>query len=108
LAEVSLFLLPPRIEAVALLLFTFFIGFKLMEAILPSLVSKMAPVASKGTAMGLYSSSQFLGAFVGGAAGGWLLGGYETNGVFAGCALMTLLWLLVAAGMQPLKDAISR
>ncbi len=99
-AEAGLLLFHQHIAEVAVLLFLFFTGFNLMEATLPSLVSRMAPAQSKGTAMGIYSSSQFLGAFVGGAAGGWLLGLYDISGVFTGCALMTLLWLLVASGMQ--------
>jgi MFS family permease len=50
----------------------FFVGFNLLEALLPSLVSKLCPPGGKGTAMGIYSSSQFLGAFVGGVLGGFL------------------------------------
>ena len=99
-SEAGLFLFHQQIAQVAVLLFLFFTGFNLMEATLPSLVSRMAPAESKGTAMGLYSSSQFLGAFVGGAVGGWLLGRYDIGGVFAGCALMTLLWLTIASGMR--------
>ena len=53
-------------------LVVFFAGFNLLEAMLPSLVSKFAPPAIKGTAIGVYSSVQFLGAFAGAAAGGWL------------------------------------
>jgi len=84
----------------ALLLFAFFAGFNLLEASLPSLVSKVAPAESKGTAMGVYSSGQFLGAFVGGAAGGLLLqyGGY--TGVFLLSAGVALVWLLVAGSMR--------
>ncbi|WP_227431162.1 MFS transporter [Psychrobacter sp. I-STPA6b] len=51
----------------------YFIGFNLLEATIPSWISKKAPVANKATAMGLNSSSQFFGAFVGGALGGILL-----------------------------------
>jgi len=58
--------------ALFVLLFLYFMAFNLLEASLPSLVSKIAPAGQKGAAMGVYSSSQFFGAFVGGAAGGWL------------------------------------
>lgn len=51
----------------------YFVGFNLLEATIPSWISKRAPVANKATAMGLNSSSQFFGAFIGGAIGGWLL-----------------------------------
>ncbi len=101
LAEAGLFLFHQQIASVAILLFVFFTGFNTMEATLPSLVSKIAPADCKGSAMGIYSSSQFVGAFTGGAAGGWLLGVFDISAVFAGCALMTFLWLVVATGMNP-------
>jgi len=99
-AETGLSLFHQHIYQVSILLYLFFTGFNLMEATLPSLISKLAPVNSKGTAMGAYSSSQFLGAFAGGAMGGWLLGQYGVGGVFAGCAVVALIWLLLATGMQ--------
>lgn len=84
-----------------LLLFVFFIAFNLLEATLPSLVSKWAPVGSKGTAMGIYSTSQFLGAFAGGAAGGLLLQYWQAPGVFAACGVLALAWWLVSWFMRP-------
>jgi len=99
-SELGLSLFHQQIYQVAILLFLFFAGFNLMEATLPSLISKLAPPNSKGTAMGVYSSSQFLGAFCGGAAGGWLLGQYGPAGVFAGCAVVAFIWLLVASNMK--------
>lgn len=85
---------------IGLLLLLFFSAFNLLEATLPSLVSKVAHADSKGTAMGVYSSSQFIGAFVGGALGGWIHGAWSDNGVFLLNALMLLLWLLAAATMR--------
>ncbi|HQU14982.1 MAG: MFS transporter [Gammaproteobacteria bacterium] len=82
-------------------LIVFFTAFTLMEATLPSLISKVAPADTKGTAMGVYSSSQFFGIFVGGTAGGWLYGHYSLAGVFGFTALVALAWFLVAATMQP-------
>ena len=79
----------------------FFSGFNLLEAALPSLVSRLAPAALRGAAMGAYSTSQFMGAFVGGAFGGIALGRLGPAGVFACAAALTLLWLpLVMLGAR--------
>lgn len=82
-------------------LFLFFVAFNLLEATLPSLVSKVAPAGSKGTAMGLYSTCQFLGAFLGGVAGGWGLQRYSVEAVYWGSAGLALVWLGVAFLMRP-------
>nr|VFK13237.1 MAG: Predicted arabinose efflux permease, MFS family [Candidatus Kentron sp. LPFa]VFK24471.1 MAG: Predicted arabinose efflux permease, MFS family [Candidatus Kentron sp. LPFa] len=85
----------------------FFTAFNILEANLPSLVSRFAPPEKKGTALGVYSTSQFLGAFVGGLAGGWLLDGYGPQAVFLFCAAMTGVWFLFAVTMRnppPPKD----
>jgi predicted MFS family arabinose efflux permease len=81
-------------------LFVFFTAFNLLEATLPSLVAKVAPGERKGTAMGVYSSSQFIGAFFGGALGGWFHTHYGIDGTFLLCAAMAGIWLLVAWGMS--------
>ena len=82
----------------------FFSAFNLLEAALPSLVSRLAPAAMRGAAMGAYSTSQFLGAFVGGAIGGIALGRLGTDGVFLCAAALTLLWLpLVLAGARRIQ-----
>lgn len=79
----------------------FFSAFNLLEAALPSLVSRLAPAHLRGAAMGAYSTSQFLGAFVGGAMGGIALGRLGAGGVFLCAAALTLLWLpLVLAGAR--------
>ena len=101
-AEFGLAMLHDSLAKILVLLTVFFLGFNVLEATLPSLVSKLAPADSKGTAMGVYSSSQFLGAFLGGGIGGLLLGAFGIAGVFWFCGAMVLLWLLVASGMaQP-------
>jgi MFS family permease len=83
----------------------FFSAFNLLEAALPSLVSRLAPSHLRGAAMGAYSTSQFLGAFVGGAVGGIALGRVGTDGVFLCAAAMTLLWLpLVVAGARRIRE----
>jgi MFS family permease len=79
----------------------FFSAFNLLEAALPSLVSRLAPAHLRGAAMGAYSTSQFIGAFVGGAIGGIALGRLGVGGVFECAAATTLLWLpLVAFGAK--------
>ena len=78
----------------------FFTAFNLLEASLPSLVSKVSPAGGKGTAMGVYSTSQFLGAALGGIIGGWLFQHGGLSMVFLGCALLCALWWVVAVGMR--------
>ena len=82
----------------------FFSAFNLLEAALPSLVSQLAPGSMRGAAMGAYSTSQFLGAFVGGAVGGIALGRLGTDGVFLCAAALTLVWLpLVLFGARRIE-----
>ena len=103
LATYGLSQVPISIGTVVALVFVFFIAFNLLEALLPSLVSKLSPAGAKGTAMGLYSTCQFLGAFIGGATGGWLLETQGISAVFIFCSGLIALWLLVAAFMSPPK-----
>jgi len=84
--------------AIALLIF--FTAFNLLEASLPSLISKIAPVGAKGTAIGVYSSTQFLGAFVGAAAGGYLFGTHGSDALYAFCGLLLIVWLIIAITMK--------
>ncbi|UIZ99187.1 MFS transporter [Acinetobacter johnsonii] len=80
----------------------FFIAFNVMEALLPSWLSKAAPIQSKATAMGVNASSQFLGAFFGGVTGGQLL---LLNNTALGWSILTglaIVWLLISFGLaQP-------
>jgi MFS family permease len=89
-------------SAAALLvaLAVFFSAFNVMEATLPSLITKVAPPDAKGTAAGLFSSSQFLGIFAGGVVGGWAHQNWGTPGVFGLTAALAFLWLLAAATMK--------
>lgn len=82
--------------------FAFFIGFTALEALLPTLVSRLAPAARRGAAMGAYSSLQFLGAFVGGIAGGVLLGCLGESGVLLAAAVLAAAWCLVLLATQNL------
>jgi len=86
--------------AVAAAAVAFFAAFNIAEALLPSLVTKAAPAGAKGTATGVYSSSQFLGIFVGGAVGGWVHATAGANGAFAFAAVLAAVWLVVAARME--------
>ncbi len=80
----------------------FFSGFNVMEASLPSLITKVAPPDVKGTAMGVYSSLQFLGIFIGGIIGGMAHQRGGDAGVFALTTVLAVVWLVAAARMaQP-------
>lgn len=89
-------------------LWVFFTGFNALEALLPSLVGRAAPVGTRGTALGIYSSCQFLGVFIGGAAGGWLLQHSGAEMVFWAAAVLCAGWLLLVLGMPPLVKLESR
>ena len=84
----------------AIALLVFFTAFNLLEASLPSLISKIAPVGAKGTAIGIYSSTQFLGAFVGAAVGGYLFGNYGSYALYSFCGLLLIVWLMLAVTMK--------
>jgi len=86
-----------------LILLLFFVAFNLLEATLPSLISKLAPAGAKGTAMGLYSTSQFLGAFCGGVGGGWVLQNYGDTQVFLLASSVAAVWLLLSISMRSPK-----
>lgn len=86
--------------SIALLLLVFFTPFNVLEACLPSLVSRMAPAEAKGTAIGVFTSVQFLGTFLGSAVGGFLYGRWGLFGICFFNALLLLIWLALAAGMR--------
>jgi MFS family permease len=88
------------IWGMATALLVFFTAFNLLEASLPSLISKIAPVDAKGTAIGVYSSIQFLGAFTGATAGGYLYGHHGGPSLFAFCGVLLALWLVFAITMK--------
>lgn len=87
--------------SISLLLFIYFVAFNFLEASLPSLVSKQADAKSKGTGMGVYSTSQFLGLFAGGTASGFIFQTYGAQGIFLTNALIALAWIIVASFMKP-------
>lgn len=106
LAQAALSLQNGSLVGIGVSLLVFFIAFNVLEASLPSLVSKMAPAAAKGAAIGVYSTFQFLGAFVGGAGGGWLHQHYSASAVFAGAAAVTGIWCVISM-LPPRSQEIS-
>jgi len=103
LAEGGLSLAGARLVPLALLMLAFFVSFNVLEALIPSLVSRLAPAHARGTAIGVYNTTQTLGLFCGGLAGGWLAGRFGPGAVFLACAVLSLGWLGVAAGMRPVN-----
>lgn len=91
---------PAGLVAMAGLLLAFFAGFNVLEASLPSLVSRLAPAGSKGAALGIYNTMQALGVFAGGALGGLLLARWGGGAVFAVCSALLVVWLATASGMR--------
>lgn len=91
--------------AIIAFLLVFFSAFNVLEAMLPSLTSKLAPPAAKGAAMGIYSSVQFLGTFVGAASGGFLFHRWGAAGVFIFDVALLAVWLALAIGMTAPRRA---
>ncbi|MBB72211.1 MAG: MFS transporter [Legionellales bacterium] len=103
-AQLGLSLLHNSVWGIGVCLYIFMTAFTLLEASLPSLIAKIAPAGSKGTAMGVYSCSQFFGIFIGGTVGGWLYGLHHVVGVFLFCASLALVWLCLASTMKKPKQ----
>lgn len=82
------------------LLLAFFVAFNVLEALLPSLVTRLAPAHARGAAIGVYNTTQTLGLFFGGLAGGWLAQHYGAAAVFGCCAVSSLAWLALATTMR--------
>ncbi len=99
-ASIGLYLFSGHLWGMVASLFIFFTAFNLLEASLPSLISKIAFAGGKGTAMGVYSSAQFFGAFCGGLMGGLVWNHYGLSEVFLVCAGILFVWALVAFSMK--------
>ncbi|MBS1160270.1 MAG: Major facilitator superfamily 1 [Proteobacteria bacterium] len=98
--QLGLLVLGENLWGLAGSLLLFFVAFNILEATLPSLVSRTAPPAAKGAALGVYNTTQALGLFTGGAVGGYIAQHFGDNAVFAACAGLILLWLVVANSMN--------
>lgn len=107
LSEFGLYLFHEYVWVFAMLVL-FFSGFNFLEASMPSLVAKIAPADMKGSAMGLFSSSQFLGAFSGGLVGGTMLAYDSSHPAFFELGFIALLWVAIAAFMKNPKAVASR
>lgn len=101
LMELVLMVAPPNLFFTIAAIFFFFVAFNVLEATLPSMVSKIAPAGSKGTATGIYSTSQVIGVSAGGAVGGFLLQHHGMTAVLGLGTFFTLVWLVVAWSMKP-------
>jgi MFS family permease len=100
LVEAALAAAPAGVTGLALLMLAFFAAFNVLEAMLPALVSRLAPAQGRGAAIGVYNTTQTLGVFFGGLLGGWMARHHGAPAVFAACSMLALLWLGVAAGMK--------
>ncbi len=107
----GLYLLDAGLWWLVFFLFLFFTAFNLLEASLPSLISRLAPADAKGTAMGVFATSQFAGAFCGGLLGGWVHQSYGPDAVFLFGAALAVIWFLVARPMaspRPVSNQVVR
>ena len=105
LALLLLWYLPTNITTLIILVMMFFTAFNYLEATMPSILSRIAPAGVKGSVMGIYSSSQFLGAFAGGILGGFIAGEFGEQTIFLVTGLFSLVWLFLTLGMKPLKKS---
>jgi len=88
--------------AICSFMFIYFVGFNILEASLPSMISRQASAESKGTAMGIYSSSQFLGIFAGGAIAGVIYQFWGSQGIFIVNSIIGLAWSVITFYIKPL------
>jgi len=96
------------LRMVIALLLAFFVAFNILEASLPSLVSRVASPSSRGAALGVYNTTQALGLFAGGAIGGWLAQRFGEASVFVFGIAVIALWLGVASGMRIAGNSVER
>ena len=106
-AEAALAASDGGVATLAVLMLVFFVAFNVLEALLPSLVSRIAPAQGRGVAIGVYNTTQTLGVFFGGLVGGWVASNYGTTGVFAVCAVLAAIWLALAIGMRRPAAAVN-
>lgn len=105
--EAALGLMGNGLTTLAALMLGFFIAFNVLEALLPSLVSRIAPAEGRGVAIGVYNTTQTLGVALGGALGGAVAKHYGATAVFGLCAVLAAVWLLIAIGMRPVPRPVN-
>jgi predicted MFS family arabinose efflux permease len=108
IAQLGWAIFPSSLALILFCLWLFFTAFNILEASLPSMMSKLSPLENKGTAMGIYSSAQFIGAFIGGAMGGVLYQHFGLQGIFFASSLLIVVWLLLVLPMQAPRHYSSR
>lgn len=101
-------ILPHSLVALLISIWLFFTAFNILEASLPSLMSKLSPLNNRGTFMGIYSTAQFIGAFLGGALGGSMYAQFNVYGVFTSGFIITLLWIAIIIPIKAPKQLGSR
>ena len=94
----GMFQFPMVIVIIAMTIY--FTGFNLMEALLPSMISRIAPLSGKGTALGVYSTSQFAGAFLGGPVAGLTMYYMGYDGVYLVGAFAAMIWAIILFGLE--------
>jgi MFS family permease len=105
--EAALGAMDKGLSTLAALMLGFFISFNVLEALLPSLVSRIAPAEGRGVAIGVYNTTQTLGVALGGVLGGWVAKHFGATAVFGVCAALSALWLVVAVGMRPVPRPVN-
>lgn len=108
IAQLGWALLPSSVAMLMICLWLFFTAFNILEASLPSMMSKLSPIKNKGTAMGIYSSAQFIGAFLGGILGGIIYGVGDISWIFWSAGIISTAWLILMLPMQAPKHYSSR
>lgn len=107
IALLLLWMVPTGFWSLVLMVTMFFTAFNYLEATMPSLLSRIAPSGVKGSVMGIFSSSQFLGAFTGGVVGGFISQNFGEQSIFLVMAVCAGTWFLISLGMKPLKKSKS-
>ena len=107
LALMLLWSIESSLTTLIILIVLFFTAFNYLEATMPSLLSRIAPAGVKGSVMGIYSSSQFMGAFAGGVLGGAIASQFGEQMIFLVMSCLGLLWFIVSTGMKPLQKSKS-
>ena len=105
--QLGLLYYSPSLAWIAGWLLLFFVGFNILEASLPSLVSRVAPSSAKGLALGIYNTTQAVGLFAGGALGGLVAARWGAQGVFACAAVIMGVWWVIALGMREVPKRTS-
>ena len=108
IAQLGWAMQPGSLPLLLICLWLFFTAFNVLEAGLPSMMSKLSPLQHKGTAMGVYSSAQFIGAFLGGVMGGIIYSVGDISWIFLSALGLCLLWFIVIWPMQPLTHFSNR